>query len=101
MLNGEPISYAHKKQVIVTLLLSKAEYIAFNLVAWETMWLQLIFIELRLFTPNNQFAKIYIDKNDKCIEAIISPNSIEQISDQSQVFFASQNLSSIKLKDDN
>ena len=65
------------------------------------MWLQLLLTELRLFIRNNQFAKIYINKNDRYTEAIISSNLIEQISDQSQVSFASQHSSSIKLKGDN
>lgn len=63
--------------------------------------MQLLVIELGLFTLNNQFAKIYIDKNNKYSKAILFLNLIKYILDKRQVSFFSQNLSFIKLKNNN
>ena len=102
MLNGGTISYAYKKQAVVILSSTEAEYVALSLVAREATWLRLLLTELGLLTPNDQFAEIHIDENNKCAEAILSPNSTlhnqEHVPDQS---FSSHNLSSIDLKGDN
>lgn len=94
MINGGLISYASKIQAVVALSSIKAEYVALNLAAREATWLRLPLTELGLLTPNDQFAEIYIDENNKCAEGILSPNSKllqEQIPDPSQVSFPSQN----------
>lgn len=101
MLNGGLISYASKKQAVVALSSTEAEYVALSLAAREATLLRLLLTGLGLLTPNDQFAKIHIDENNKCAEAILSPNSTEHIRDQNQVHFSSQNSSSIELKGDN
>ncbi len=103
MLNGGPISYASKKQAVVALSSTEAEYVALSLAAREVTWLRLLLTELRLLKPHDQFADIHIDENNKCAEAILSPNSTlypERIPDQSQVTTSSQN-SSIDINGDN
>lgn len=104
ILNGGPISYASKKQAVVALSSTEAEYVALSLAAREATWLRLLLTELGLLTPNDQFAEIHIDENNKCAEAILSPDSTlhqERIPNQSQVSLSSQNSSSIDLKGDN
>ena len=103
MLNGGPISYASKKQAIVALSSTEAEYVALNLAVREATWLRLLLTELGLLMPNDQFTEIHIDKDNKCAEAILFPNSNlypERISDQNLVTTSSQN-NSIDLKGDN
>ena len=88
MLNRDPISYTSKKQAIIALLSIEAEYVTLSLAICKVTWLRLLLIELRLFIPNNQFAEIHIDKDNKCAEVILSTNSnlySERILDQSFV----------------
>lgn len=75
MLNGGPISFASKKQAVVALSSTEAEYVALSLAAREATWLRLLLTELGLLTSNDQFAEIHIDENNKCAEAILSLNS--------------------------
>ena len=103
ILNGGPIIYASKKQVVFALSLTEAEYVALSLATREATWLRLLLPELGLLTPNDQFTEIHIDKDNKCAKAIISPNLnlyLERISDQSLITTSSQNTS-IDLKGDN
>ena len=53
MLNGGPISCASKKQAVVALSSTEAEYVAPSLAACEATWLRLLLTELGLLTPND------------------------------------------------
>ena len=57
MLNGGPISYASKKQAVVALSSTEAEYVALSLAAREATWLRLLLTELGLLTPSEQFCQ--------------------------------------------
>lgn len=81
MLNGGPISYASKKQAVVALSSTEAEYIALGLAAREATWLRLLLMELGLLTPSEQFAEIHVHENNKCAEAI--PPTPAQARDES------------------
>ena len=72
MFNGGPISYASKKQAVIALSSTEAEYIALSLASREAIWLRLLFAELGLLTLSKQFAKIQVHENNKCAEAILS-----------------------------
>lgn len=52
MLNGGTISYVSKKQPVVALSSTEAEYVAWSLVAREATWLRLLLTELGLLTPS-------------------------------------------------
>ena len=52
MLNGGPISYASRKQAVVALSSTEAEYVALSLAAREATWLRLLFTELGLLTSS-------------------------------------------------
>lgn len=56
-LNGGPISYGSKKQAVVALSLTEAEYVALSLAAREATWLRLLLTELELLQPDQQFAE--------------------------------------------
>lgn len=101
MLNGELISYTSKIQPIVALLSTEVEYITLGLVAQKGTWLWLLLTKLELLIFNGQFAKIYVDKYNKCAITILSPNLINHIPNQSQISFFHQNLSFIESKNDN
>ena len=75
-LNGGPVSYASKKQAVVALSSTEAEYVALSLAAREATWLRLLLTELGLLTPSDQFAEIHIHEHNKCAEAILSPDSM-------------------------
>lgn len=59
-----------------------------SLAAQKAKWLRLLIREVGLLKPNYQFTIIYIDKNIKCIETILSSNSIlypKQIPDDNKI----------------
>ena len=74
MLNGVPISYASKKQAVIALSSTEAEYIALNLAAREVIWFWLLLYELGLLTPNDLFVESHIDENNKYAEVVLSLN---------------------------
>ena len=78
ILNGGLISYASKKQAVLSLLSTEAEYVALSLAAWEATWLRLLLIELGLLTPSKQFAEIHVSKNNKCVEEILPTSAWDQ-----------------------
>ena len=111
-LNGGPVSYASKKQAVVALSSTEAEYVALSLAAREATWLRLLLTELGLLTPSDQFAEIHIHEHNKYAEAILSPDSMlhpapipDQIQplpmDQIQPLSTNKDLSSIEIKGDN
>ena len=51
-LNGGPISHGSKKQAVVALLSTEAEYVALSLAAQEATWLRPLLTELGLLQPD-------------------------------------------------
>lgn len=72
-LNGGPISYGSKKQAVVTLSSTEAEYVTLSLAAREATWLRLLLTELGLLQPDQQFAEIRLHESNKCVNAILPP----------------------------
>ncbi len=72
-LNGGPISYGSKKQAVVALSSTEAEYVALSLAAREATWLRLLLTELGLLQPDQQFAEIRVHESNKCVDAILPP----------------------------
>ena len=72
-LNGGPISHGSKKQAVVALLSTEAEYVALSLAAREATWLRLLLTELGLLQPDQQFAEIRVHESNKCVDAILPP----------------------------
>lgn len=105
MLNGGPISYASKKQAVVALPSTEAEYVALSLAAREATWLRLLLTELGLLTPSEQFAEIQVHENNKCAEAILPTSARDQdkpvpdelISEKIPITIKGDNQSSISL----
>ena len=60
MLNGGPVSWYSKKQAIVALSSTEAEYIALTLAAKEATWLRLLLTELGILEANDQHAEINV-----------------------------------------
>ena len=60
MLNGGPVSWASKRQSVVALSSTEAEYIALTQAAKEATWFRLLLTELRLTVPNGQITEIHI-----------------------------------------
>lgn len=58
MLNGGPVSCYSKRQAIVALLSTEAEYMALIVVAKEATWLRLLLIEAGLLDKDGQYAEI-------------------------------------------
>ena len=73
-LNGGPISYGSKKQAVVALSSTEAEYVALSLAAREATWLRLLLTELGLLQPDQQFAEIRAHESNKCVDAISRPD---------------------------
>ena len=78
MLNRGPISYASKKQAMITLSSTEAKYVALSLTAREAIWLQLLLTELGLLTLSEQFVEIHVHENNKCAEAILATSAWDQ-----------------------
>ncbi len=72
-LNEGPIRYGSKKQAVVALSSTEAEYVALSLEAQEATWLRLLLMELGLLQPDQQFAEIRVHESNKCVDAILPP----------------------------
>lgn len=70
MLNGGPVSWCFKRQPIVALSSTEAEYIALTLAAKEATWLRLLLTELRPLQPDQRHALIKVYKGNTCVRHI-------------------------------
>ena len=70
MLNRGPVSWCSKRQSMVVLSSIEAEYIALTVAAKEATWLRLLFTELGLLQPDEQYALIKISEQNTCTQAI-------------------------------
>lgn len=77
MLNGGPVSWCSKRQSIVALSWTEAEYIALTLAAKEATWLRLLLTELGLLEPNDQHAKILVREDNSSIQALLSDATVQ------------------------
>ncbi len=73
-LNGGPISYGSKKQAVVALSSTEAEYVALSLAVREAIWLRLLLTKLGLLQPDQQFAEIRVHESNQCVNAILPPD---------------------------
>ncbi len=70
MLNGGLVSWCSKKQAIVALSLTEAEYVTLTLAAKEATWMRLLLTKVGLLDEEGQYAKIKVIQRSKRTEQI-------------------------------
>ncbi len=78
MLNGGPVSWCSKKQAMVALSFTEAEYIALTLSVKEATWLQLLLTELGLLQLDQQHTLIKVSKHNTSVHAIQENLALER-----------------------
>lgn len=66
MINNAPVSWRSKKQTIVALSSTEAEYVALSEAAKESVWIKKLFVELKILHQEN--AVLIYEDNQSCIK---------------------------------